>query len=72
VPGIRALKALYPEALSVRGKIRAAQRDSVETGTIGVMVKVSSLLTAAGSAGDAVFVSPLPPEIAMKLPRNCA
>lgn len=48
---VRALGALYPEALPVRGQIRVELRDSVETGTIGVVANVLSLLTGAASAG---------------------
>ncbi|MEO6033339.1 MAG: hypothetical protein ABIP61_15830, partial [Burkholderiaceae bacterium] len=49
--GVRALTALYPEALPVRGQIRVELRESVETGTIGVVANVLSLLTGAASVG---------------------
>jgi hypothetical protein len=46
-----ALKALYPDTLPVRGKIRVELRDAVDDGVAGVIGSVAGLLTGAAGAG---------------------
>lgn len=48
---VRALNALYPDTLPVRGQVQVSLRDPVEAGTMGVVAGVASLITGAASAG---------------------
>lgn len=48
---VRALRALYGDALPVRGHVAVDLRDALEAGTTGVVANVMGLLTGAASGG---------------------
>ncbi len=48
---VRALRALYPQSVPVRGHITVSFRDAMDVGTTGVVASVVGLLTGAASTG---------------------
>lgn len=49
--GVRALRALYGDAMAVRGQVAVDLRDPLEAGTTGVVANVLGLLTGAAGGG---------------------
>ena len=49
--GVRAIKALYGDAMPTRGHIQVSLREPLETGTTGVVASVLGLLTGAAAGG---------------------
>ncbi|PKO38536.1 MAG: hypothetical protein CVU33_08265 [Betaproteobacteria bacterium HGW-Betaproteobacteria-6] len=50
---VHALRALYGDAIPVRGNIAVALHESIDTGVAGVIASIATLLT--GAAGDGGF-----------------
>ena len=48
---VRALRALYPQSLPVRGHVKVSLREAMDAGTAGVIASVVGLLTGAASTG---------------------